>query len=415
MTIPTDKLEFSIWLYKNIENPQWISSRQVLGTLKPNIEYKDVIDKLEALDLEGFGCSEKTRSIDFSLPHDSNGFFAKSLKHLLKNPKRSVQSPSRFYIAELDYLYSSANEESDLPDQIQGYFHRLELISALRDKVADYHHNETGTEKLVFITDKKLEITIKLDHKSLSPTPACKSLIENFILSDLHKDQRILILKTTLIEEFSKNGSRNISIDIEDIFSNIDKLLKRSTHNYDLFVSNFSFEKVKDELEREKLDFTIKLNNVFSSIQNQLLAIPVALVLVGSQMENTGEWDQNNFVIWLGAMVFAVLLSLLVRNQKNSLTAIRQEIDQQWRRIQSDHRSIADQLTGLYKSLDRRYQHQVWLIRTVDTLVALSLLVATVYLLWVSVPISVAKAAGTLALIGAPLYILSEPTHESPQ
>lgn len=172
MTIPTDKLEFSIWLYKNIENPQWISSRQVLGTLKPNIEYKDVIDKLEALDLEGFGCSEKTRSIDFSLPHDSNGFFAKSLKHLLKNPKRSVQSPSRFYIAELDYLYSSANEESDLPDQIQGYFHRLELISALRDKVADYHHNETGTEKLVFITDKKLEITIKLDHKSLSPTPA---------------------------------------------------------------------------------------------------------------------------------------------------------------------------------------------------------------------------------------------------
>lgn len=402
MTIPIDdKLEFSVWLFKNLEFQVRVQSRQIIGTLPEGFDFEEIEDALDRYEMACHECSEKNRKIHFEAPH-SGGFFAWSMEDLLKNPVRSRKAPSRFYVADLDYLHP--DQKGEMPSVVKGYFQRLKLIDSLQPPFADYQHSASGPETLVFMTDRKLEISVNIDASELDPKNSIDDLIEKFIFSTEHQDHKRTITRSCITDLFAKQNTRVSSIEINDIFKNADLLLEDIRDNYDLFISEFSFKKIKNEVEKEKLDFTIKLNSVFSSIQNQLLAIPVALVLVGGQMENTGDWSQKNLVIWLGALAFSLLLSLLVRNQKNTLSAIRQEIDQQWQKIQSDHRSVAARFKDLYWSLDKRHQHQVQLIRTVDALVALSLLAATGFIIWISVPLPLAVSSAKIALLGAVIY-----------
>ena len=85
-------------------------------------------------------------------------------------------------------------------------------------------------------------------------------------------------------------------------------------------------------------------------------------------------------------MVFALLMNLLINNQRHTLRAIKLEIDQQWDLIQGKHKTVADQFKSNYRQLDDRYQHQHHLLGTVSTLVAAALAFATGMLLWYSVP-----------------------------
>lgn len=402
MKIPTDdKLKFAVWLYKNLENCKQVESRKIIGKLPDNIAYSDIESALEQFDMACDMCSEENRIIHFEAPHQG-GFFAWSMEDFLANPKRSLNAPKRFYLADYDYLHPE--NENEMPENVKAYFQRLSVIQALQPPFADYRHETGGLEMLGFIADRKLEIQIKISHASLAPLKTSKNAINDFINTSSHQDQKQIILKSCLIEIFFDGNNHSKKIDINDVFKNLDMLIERAKNSYDLFTSEFSFKKIKNEIEREKLDFTIKLNNVFSSIQNQLLAIPIALVLIGGQMENTGAWAQKNIVIWLGALVFALLLSLMVRNQKSTISAIRQEIDQQWKQIEDDHRSVAHRFQDLYSALENRRKDQTHLIFTVEVLVVLSLALASAFLLWISVPEPLMILALWCSLTGVFIY-----------
>lgn len=103
-------------------------------------------------------------------------------------------------------------------------------------------------------------------------------------------------------------------------------------------------------------------------------------------MTFAGNWTIKNLSIWLGFFIFAILMSLLVRNQRHTLKAVKQEIDQQWQQIKGRHALVADRFDSSYKELDKRYKQQERLIGTVSFLVAISLAASTGMLLWYSVP-----------------------------
>ena len=84
-------------------------------------------------------------------------------------------------------------------------------------------------------------------------------------------------------------------------------------------------------------------------------------------------------------MVFALLMNLLINNQRHTLRAIKLEIDQQWDLIQGKHKTVAEQFKDNYRQLDDRYAHQHRLLGTVSALVAAALAFATGMLLWYSV------------------------------
>jgi hypothetical protein len=163
------------------------------------------------------------------------------------------------------------------------------------------------------------------------------------------------------------------------------EFIKRVKDNYELYIAEFSFEKILEDIEAHKLDYTIKLNKVFSDIQSQLLAIPAALILVGSQLVNEGALSWKNVLIIVGVFIYSVLMNLLIRNQRNSLLAIGSEIRKQEEYLLKRHVALKGGFDQAFSALNSRFAQQQRLIWIVDFLVALMLGCSVFLFIWYSV------------------------------
>lgn len=374
MALPNDPLDLAVLLHQQMLESQFIEGGFIEGVLPKNWDFQQVVDQLEALGLRGSEV-EAERRLEFSAPHN----FFWSLDALLAAAARRIQPPARFYLADLRYSHPAV--DADIPVAVARYQQAARLFRALQG-VADHETKVGNSSSLIFLQQQKLEITAGYQATDLAELPQLDDFESDFIESTTHKQQKATILRSVLFELFGSQAK----ISFASVLANFKQLVDQVVSSYQLYVSEFSFQKVKAEIEKEKLEFTTKLNKVFADIQNQLLAVPAALILIGGQMENGGAWSIKNLLIWSGAMVFALLMNLLINNQRHTLRAIKLEIDQQWDLIQGKHKTVADQFKSNYRQLDDRYQHQHRLLGTVSTLVAAALAFATGMLLWYSVP-----------------------------
>ncbi|MBL0444287.1 hypothetical protein JD509_02115 [Aeromonas veronii] len=374
MPLPTDQLELAILLQK-FAQPENIHDRQV--KLIFPISGLDFNDISAALSSSGLLVDESTKrqSIEYQLPAN---FFI-NLGEILVSPSRRLSPPDKFYILENDYYYQDgSNNKSD--NKIENYLIATQLANVLLS-IADYHGGIGSEKTIIFLGKEKLEISIEYGEPDLLFDIKLSNFTATYIDSQIHKEQKKTIIKTVLFELFS--GQENVQL--LELLHQFDNFLERVHTSYQLYVAEFSFEKVKEQIEKEKLDAMMKLNKVFSDIQNQLLAIPAALILAGGQMVNENSWCTKNTSIWLGVVVMSIFMTMLIRNQRNTLQAVKQEIDQQWLQLAGKYHSVASRFNDSYKQLDSRCYHQEWLIKIISLLVSLSLFITTMLLLHYSV------------------------------
>ncbi|OAJ70511.1 hypothetical protein A7976_02620 [Methylobacillus sp. MM3] len=369
--LPTDPLDLTILLFKNMQNYQ-ITAGQLSGKVSDGIDFETLRATLDHADL-----LISANSSDSTLEcHVATGFF-ETLDDVLASPARRITAPLRFYLADSDSLYSG--DEMTLPSTGQHYLAATKLY-ALFAKEADHQGGVGEAKTLVFLHREKIEITPHYTVVDLHELPALKKFESEFVTSETHKEQKRTILKTALLELFL--GRKKLPF--SELLSRFEEFVEKVQASYQLYVAEFSFQKVKAEVEKEKLDAMIKLNKVFSDMQSQLLAVPVALVLVGGQMENKGAWTSKNLLIWLGALIFAILMDLLIRNQRHTLKAVKNEVDQQQQQLESKYQTVVSRFQHVYKEIDARHAHQKWLIWVIDGLVALCLAISTIVMLYFS-------------------------------
>lgn len=365
--LPTDKLELSILLFKRMQNRRLVDG-QLSGKIGENIDFEAL---RTALDNAGLLINAKAANRALE-SYVASGFF-ESLDDVLASPARRITAPSRFYLADLDCLYSGNVAES--PPVVRHYLAATNLY-ALLAKEADHQGGVGEAKTLVFLHKEKIEITPNYATADLQELQGLNAFESDFITSETHEEQKRTIVKTVLVEMFSEQKKLPFS----KLLACFDEFFEKIRASYQLYVAEFSFQKVKAEVEKEKLDAMVKLNKVFSDIQSQLLAVPVALVLVGGQMEDKGVWVSKNVLIWLGAMVFSILMDMLIRNQRHTLKAVKHEIDQQRQQIASKYQAVASRFESAYQEIDERHIHQQRLISVVDLLVAGCLFITTVLL-----------------------------------
>lgn len=391
MLPPINALELAIFLHSSLKNRE-IVGRSILGDLPLNLDFQEYVSALENFSLL-ISEDAASRALEFKLPHTGNDLFYLSINELLATTTRRITPPSRFYIAELEYLHEQTVVTPPLI--IQAYFNASVLFNLLYG-VADHYNSSDST--LVFWEKGKVILTSEYSNLELGSPIDVSELKSEFFKSLTHSKQKHTIIRTALLEEF---GSKNV-VRLGELLKQFNSFFERVVSNYQLYVSEFSFEKIKAEVEKEKLEFTTKLNKIFSDIQSQLLAIPVAVLLVGGQMENSQDWTLKNSLIWAGAFFFCILMNLLIRNQRNTLNAIHHEMDQQWQEIRGRHSSVADRFRASYQQLEIRHLHQERLIRVISGMVSFALAVASSLYIYYSVPTEVSYFA---ALIAASVFL----------
>ncbi|TOH25031.1 hypothetical protein CGI85_24020, partial [Vibrio parahaemolyticus] len=110
--------------------------------------------------------------------------------------------------------------------------------------------------------------------------------------------------------------------------------------NYDLYVSEFSFDDVRLEYQEKKRDYMLKINETFSSIQTKALGIPVSLAFVALRLSTSKTGDvteATNMLLFASAIVYGLMMWLLIQNQKHSLKSIETEYKGQINRLKKEY------------------------------------------------------------------------------
>lgn len=325
------------------------------------------------------------------------GYAVEKLGHLLafEGAKNQVLEP--VYVAEYDWASGEPNE----PQAFQQYRLAIELMEWLRGR-ADHH----DSARIVFLLSEKLEINpafevTDLDAASFDGLATLKELLA----SDLHKDQRRAVAVKALIDMLSP-------LPIKERFSfllrNLPQYVENVRNGYQLYAAEFSYEKIRDKVEEVRVDIASKINKTISDIQNQILAIPVATILVATQMKYGQENIPSNAALVLASLFFTVLMCLIIQNQKDTLKVLGSEISRQEKSLEKDYDKGAEQFRQTFIELRERQEKQhrrlglLW--KVVLTGLCLSILAA----LWFSVqPLPVASASNFPTAANLPIPVKS--------
>lgn len=163
---------------------------------------------------------------------------------------------------------------------------------------------------------------------------------------------------------------------LEYLFRNFSEFSKRINENYQLFVSEFSFDKVRLEYEEAKRDYFLKINDIFSSIQAKMLGVPISIVLTAIELndpENSSD-DLSTLLIRIAIIVYSIFMFMLLINQNHTLKSIKEEYTSQMKRLKYHYTAQYEQIGDILGELDKRALFQKVLLKFCAVIVVLLVL-----------------------------------------
>jgi hypothetical protein len=294
--------------------------------------------------------------------------------------KARIKEPSFFLMA--DEVSNGDPVDDDHP--VARYRTVLRFIQMLKQSAAFLDADEPA---LVFIKNGKFELPIEYDAddlKKMSP-PVVRELLD-IIPSGTHEKQCAAILAEAVISmtEHLTSGER-----FKHLLNHAGELKKKFDQGYQLFAAGFSYEKVRDQVEAARVEYSGKIHKVFSEIQNQLLGIPVATIIVATQMKDAKTYGYEfwvNTAVLIGCWVFAILMIFLLHNQSHTLAVLRDEIDRQKRQLKKEFAAVADSFSRTFDYLAKRAFTQRVILLVIDVFVIVGLLLSHVIYLKLTPP-----------------------------
>lgn len=224
---------------------------------------------------------------------------------------------------------------------------------------SDHAHHLTDkiVQSVIFLHKSRLEVLISYTPDNLGEGMDGISIVENLFDDKSHRDQKVSILKEVLygflinIEESKR---------LEYLIINFGEFSKRLNENYHLFVSEFSFDNVRQEYEESKRRYLTDLNSVFSSVQSKMIGIPISLAVASLKMSTiineTTFW--TNVLLLVSIIIYSAMMFMLIKNQKHTLTAIRKEYESQMNRFKHQYAEQYDEIEEIHENLNERHKFQ---------------------------------------------------------
>jgi hypothetical protein len=309
-----------------------------------------LLDDLKAVEV---GAVVKAR---LDAPRSGFAVLARNIDGLIKGPNARIQEPRHFFLVTPPYVPGDAI----VPDVVNRYRKALAVVQ-LFAKAASML--DATKSELVFVKDGKIVMPIQFNATDLMAldTIAADRLLGQFA-DELHDEQKCSILFEALLDlcRAHQTNSR-----FRFALRHLSELADRVAEGYRLFASSFSYAKVRSELEDARINYTQKIHRTIVDIQNQLLGIPVATIVVASQMKaptTCGPELLVNHAVVVGAWIFVAMLIVAILNQWMTLNVIGDEITKQQTTLERDFKTVsADFVATFTKLKDRIWWHHAGL------------------------------------------------------
>lgn len=371
--VPDNPHDAALWLLCNLQGiaPSPLDAEILEGRLPPEHDFGAVVEALTQLEGGLFQASiEQSRVVRFS---PERAAVYDSLASMLSAQKGNLTGiPQKFFLRDLRYSYDGNRELA--PPCVQAYLDVVFLCSALK-ALSDY--SSSGGRRLNFVVrpDAKFRISIDYTVKDLHALEGISAFVRDFIHSEFHEQEKRDIARDGLAELV--RGRSELAL--PELIQGFGVYVRNARASYALLLAKFSSASVQKEIDKQNLEDALRLNKTFSEIQNQLLALPAALLVAGAAIESGAAF--KNVSIMVGISIFAVLMWMLVRNQKNSVKAIGTELAVRRRILDAQPDAIADHYKDAFSDLHQRTESQLkalnvvlWLVSVVFSLVLFAVL-----------------------------------------
>lgn len=322
---------------------------------------------------------------DKILPRTGFGRLFENIQEILS--KHPTKEPKNYYIKSIDFY---CNDDS-IPKHIQKYRSYISFISFLTS-IATYVDESLGrsifiNEGRVYTVSMKAQLSIhELESLDFDYMESLKqTLINN---DDAYLDNRKSLFFEALGECINDTKDANIAFVIKSIKSIAQAYDKRVK----VFLSNFSYDKIINQLKTMQVEETGKIHKVFSDIQNHALALPIASFLAISQMREfskTTDLVVNTFIL-AGVIIFVLIMSFLLWNQFLTLWTIETELKNRQKRIFLDPKYAFfkndAEVTQIFNSLTWRRRTQKFILFCVGSIGFLCLTASTLYYIYLNYP-----------------------------
>lgn len=224
-------------------------------------------------------------------------------------------------------VYNSSTQKVDLLSESSLLNRQLEithsfikLIVALSDQCLPEIGPRKGFSKTVFFiktgdSANKYELQTKLSWSELRSALPNDNLqlsnIETVIeqlhscisLGDIQDSERKNCMRSALDTLMSKSPNQNSMFGY--LLSLIDQLKSIYSDHHDMFLSEFSVNKVLQEIAGKDLEYVTKINELTSSSQTKALAIPGAFVAIAAVLRTTNSFSA--FGVFVG-LIFTTMI-----------------------------------------------------------------------------------------------------------
>lgn len=258
--------------------------------------------------------------LSFSSPKKSLGIYCKSFNEYLSHVGNKYREPANYYIHDINFF----SGDDSVCKVVEKYRELIQLINLLR--MAVFHFDE-AQETFIFFHNGKRIFPLAYD-QSVVERLDCDLLkqVLDFFQGELHQQQKLDFLSKQIAELADCNLPEKC---FEETISRLGEILVKVKFLYREFSSDFSMAKFEQELQDVLLGFTKRLSDVFSSIQAQILSIPLASVIAITQVKMAKSLDRQfaaNVAIMVGVLIFTLVLLGVLYNQHTSLRIIASDL-----------------------------------------------------------------------------------------
>lgn len=320
--------------------------------------------------------------LEISTPRPGFGLLCENMDALLRYPGARVKEPGNYYLLDSDF---GKDDPPPAGSIMTSYRTMLSFVSMLKTCAAFL---DERAELLVFVKDGKFEVPVKYTENDLEAANTnILANLSNIISAGVHEKQQISIMAEAVYEMSAKYPSEQR---FTVLVNSASELKDRFEKGYTLFAAGFSYEKIRDEIESARVEYSGKIHKIFSDIQNQLLGIPVATIIVATQMKESMKVDGNfwtNLAVLIGSFIFMILMHFLLRNQKHTLEVVGIEINRQKITLEKHHAAIAPNFVETFAALDLRYKAQRRILIAIDFVVFVGFVLAVFFFYKLNMPV----------------------------
>jgi len=126
------------------------------------------------------------------------------------------------------------------------------------------------------------------------PTPL--DISENCI----YNIEKLLVLKIATLSTI-KSKIEKFSL-TSDILCNADEFIERYEKGYEFYINKYSIDKIIREVEKAKIDYFEKINNIINDNQTKSMSIPA--IILGTSLVRS--WNLSSAALIISSMLLAV-------------------------------------------------------------------------------------------------------------